>query len=498
LITWRRERGVSERIALARVCVMSCVGILLLSSCVAPHSNKRLGGLGKNLDFDGLEQSLPRLAEVRSSLASLSDHPDDIDLIAEQLNLFAEVFQVTRQNYISSLSADHLIDDFVDGVAPRPDFKHPHKNIPKRVDKALKHMLRSLDPHSDYLTSRDFDLIQSRTRGEFTGIGIEMTMEAGYVKCVAVLPGTPASRSAIRPGDVITNIDGAPVKGASLIEAVDRIRGLAGTVVTLDLARYEISDTFEVKIVREKVKVESVESWMDGNIGYIRISTFNETTGESLREAVSELAAGHPEELGGLVIDLRNNPGGLLEQALQVTNSFLVSGEIVSTAGRRNKKIRKFQADSEDISMGVPLAVLINNGTASASEIVSGALKDRGRALIFGRRSFGKGSVQSIIPLSRMRGALRLTTARYYLPSGRSIQVHGVEPHVVGGADSASSIEADLANFLQPDKEQISSRTVALNDICPESSKENDPVLSCAFFALRSHLLPPISAQLQN
>ena len=232
---------------------MSCVAILLLSSCVAPHSNIPAGGLGESLDFDGLEQSLPRLAEVRSSLASLSDHPDDIELIAEQLNLFAEVFQVTRQNYISSLSADHLIDDFVDGVAPRPDFKHPHKNIPKRVDKALKHMLRSLDPHSDYLTSRDFDLIQSRTRGEFTGIGIEMTMEAGYVKCVAVLPGTPASRSAIRPGDVITNIDGAPVKGASLIEAVDRIRGLAGTVVTLNLARYEISDTFEVKIMREKV-----------------------------------------------------------------------------------------------------------------------------------------------------------------------------------------------------------------------------------------------------
>ena len=198
------------------------------------------------------------------------------------------------------------------------------------------------------------------------------------------------------------------------------------------------------------------------------------------------------------MIDLRNNPGGLLEQALRVSNFFLVSGEIVSTAGRMNEKIRRFQADSEDISMGVPLAVLINNATASASEIVSGALKDRGRALILGRRSFGKGSVQSIIPLSSKRGALRLTTARYYLPSGRSIQVYGVEPHIVDGADSASSREADLEKSLQPDKDLMRRRTVALNDICPESSNKNDPVLSCAFFALRSRLLSPSSAQLQN
>ena len=498
MVTWSRKGGVFERTALARVCVMFLTAILLLSSCVAPHPNKRPTSLGKSLDFDVLEQSFPRLIEVRSSLASLSDYPEDVDLIAEQLNLFAEVFQVARQNYISSLSADHLIDNFIDGIDLKTDGGHPHKNFSEHVNKALKHMLRDLDPHSDYLTLRDFERIQSRARGEFIGIGIEMTMEAGHVKCVAVIPGTPASRSTIRPGDVITNIDGTSVKGASLIEVVDRIRGLPGTVVTLSLARYEISDTFEVKIMREKVKVESVESRMDGNIGYIRISTFNETTGESLREAVSEFAASQAEELGGLVIDLRNNPGGLLEQALRVSNFFLVSGEIVSTAGRMNEKIRRFQADSEDISMGVPLAVLINNGTASASEIVSGALKDRGRALIFGRRSFGKGSVQSIIPLSGTRGALRLTTARYYLPSGRSIQVHGVEPHVVEGAHSASSPEADLANFLQPDKESMPRRTVALNDICPDASKENDPVLSCAFFALRSRLFPSSSAQLQN
>ena len=236
--------------------------------------------------------------------------------------MFAEVFQVARQNYISSLSADHLIDNFIDGIDLKTDGGHPHKNFSEHVNKALKHMLRDLDPHSDYLTLRDFERIQSRAHGEFIGIGIEMTMEAGHVKWVAVIPGTPASRSTIRPGDVITNIDGTSVKGASLIEVVDQIRGLPGTVVTLSLARYEISDTFEVKIMREKVKVESVESRMDGNIGYIRISTFNETTGESLREAVSEFAASQAEELGGLVIDLRNHPGGLLEQALRVSNFF--------------------------------------------------------------------------------------------------------------------------------------------------------------------------------
>jgi len=477
---------------------MLCAAILLLCSCVTPHSNKRLGDNGGNLDFDGLEQNFPRLLEVRSFLASFSDHSKDGDLIAEKLNLFAEVFQVARRNYIISLSAGHLIDSFLEGIDLKPTSEHPYNNVSERVNKALKHMLRKLDPHSDYLTSRDFDRIKSRTLGEFSGIGIEMTMEAGYVKCVAVIPGTPASRSGIKPGDVITNIDGVSVNGASLIEIVDRIRGLPGTIVTLNVARHEISDTFQVKIMREKVKVESIESRMEGNIGYIRISTFNESTGESLREALRELAVGQVEELDGLVIDLRNNPGGLLQQALRVSNFFLVSGEIVSTAGRRDEQIRKFQADKEDISMGLPLAVLINNATASASEIVSGALKDRGRALIFGRRSFGKGSVQSIIPLSGLRGALRLTTARYYLPSGRSIQAHGVEPHVVEEAESASFREADSANFLQPDNELMSRGTVALSDICPESSKENDPVLSCALFALRSRLLSPNSLQLRN
>tara|TARA_B100000686_G_C16785900_1_gene975240 strand:- start:170 stop:1603 length:1434 start_codon:yes stop_codon:yes gene_type:complete len=477
---------------------MCCVATVLLCACAVSPSYQQAGGLEKRLDFDGLEKSFPQLIDVRSSLRALSDYPEDMDIISEQLNLFAEVFQVTRQNYILSLPANHLIASFIDGIGSEGNSADLRNSIPERVSKALKHMLRNLDPHSDYLTARDFGLIQSRTRGEFSGIGIEMTMEAGYVKCVAVLPGTPASRSVIRPGDVITNIDGVSVKGASLIEVVDQIRGLPGTVVTLDVARYEISETFEVSIMRDKVKVKTVESRMDGNIGYIRISTFNEGTGESLREALRELALGKPEEMGGLVIDLRNNPGGLLEQALRVSNSFLVSGEIVSTMGRMDGPIRRFRADSEDVSGGVPLAVLINNATASASEIVSGALKDRGRALIFGRRSFGKGSVQSIIPLSGDLGAIRLTTARYYLPSGRSIQVYGVEPHVVEEAGGPSSGEADLANFLQPDEKPMSKHIIGINDICPDASRANDPVLSCAVFALRSRLSLPSAAQLKN
>ena len=284
--------------------------------------------------------------------------------------------------------------------------------------------------------------------------------------------------------------------GAPLLEVAKMLRGPPGTSLTLRVGRNAMSEDFELSITRALVNVESIEVRMEGDIGYVRVSAFNEKTHAALRHALTELTTGGDKEIQGLVIDLRNNPGGLLEQALLVTSSFLESGKIVSTVGRLKSEVRSFRADPEDITAGLPLAVLINGSTASASEIVSGALKDRGRAIILGQRSFGKGSVQTIIPLSKDRGALRLTTARYYLPSGESIQAHGVEPHIVNLVINYSPRETDLENFLQAQNRKLIDDAMTLSDVCPGSSVQNDPVLACALLTLQSHRFSSIAAQL--
>ncbi|MEW5729477.1 MAG: S41 family peptidase [Pseudomonadota bacterium] len=320
------------------------------------------------------------------------------------MELFAEVFEKVRSEYVEPVSDEELIEA------------------------ALNGMLTSLDPHSSYLNaknSRDMDI---QTKGEFGGLGIEVTMENGWVKVVSPIDDTPAFRAGLQPGDFITHLDGEPVLGLTLGEAVERMRGPANSDIKLTVRRNGTSP-FDVKLTRAVIKIRSVRSQVQGNIGYVRITSFSQTTDSDLRREIASLKKEIGKDLAGFVIDLRNNPGGLLDQAIAVSDDFLDKGEIVSTRSRRAEDTQRFNARPGDLADGLPLVVLINDGSASASEIVAGALQDHRRALVLGSRSFGKGSVQTLMPLPG-HGSMRLTTARYYTPSGRSIQAVGIEPDI--------------------------------------------------------------------
>jgi len=322
-----------------------------------------------------------------------------------QLNLFGEVFERVRADYVEPVSDEQLVEAAING------------------------MLTSLDPHSSYLNPKNFRDMQVQTRGEFGGLGIEVTMENGLVKVVSPIDDTPAAKAGIKPGDYITHLNGEPVLGLTLNEAVEKMRGPVNTDLTLTIRR-EGRAPFDVAVTRAQIKIESVRSHMEGNdVGYIRITTFNEQTDTGLNKAMQKLHDESNGKLKGIVLDLRNNPGGLLDQAVAVCDDFLDKGEIVSTRGRRPDETQRFNARPGDIANGLPMVVLINGGSASASEIVAGALQDHHRAVLLGTKSFGKGSVQTIIPLPG-HGAMRLTTARYYTPSGRSIQAKGIEPDI--------------------------------------------------------------------
>ncbi|MBY0430058.1 MAG: S41 family peptidase, partial [Rhodospirillales bacterium] len=320
------------------------------------------------------------------------------------LNLFGDVFERVRSEYVEEVGDETLVEN------------------------ALNGMLTALDPHSGYLNTKSFKDMQVQTRGEFGGLGIEVTMENNWVKVVSPIDDTPAFRAGVQPGDYITHLDGEPVMGLSLNEAVDRMRGPVNTDIRLTLRREGI-EPFEVKLTRAVIKIQSVRHKIEGNLGYIRVTSFNELTDTGLRKAMAEIKQQLGKTLAGLVLDLRNNPGGLLDQAVAVADDFLDKGEIVSTRSRRPEDTQRFNAKGGDIAEGVPIVVLINDGSASASEIVAGALQDHRRAILLGTKSFGKGSVQTVIPLPG-HGAIRLTTARYYTPSGRSIQAVGIEPDI--------------------------------------------------------------------
>lgn len=324
-----------------------------------------------------------------------------------QLNLFGDVFEKIRSDYVD-----------------RPEDA-------KLIESAINGMLTSLDPHSSYMDAKSFKDMQVQTRGEFGGLGIEVTMEDGQLKVVTPIDDTPASKAGVMSGDIIAAIDDEPVQGLSLNQAVEKMRGAVNTPVRLKIVRKGASDPLEVKIVRDVIRIRSVRMRNEGgDIGYIRITQFNEQTFDGLKKAIEDLNKEIPaDKLKGYVIDLRNNPGGLLDQAIAVSDAFLERGEIVSTRGRNADETQRFNARSGDLTKGKPVIVLINGGSASASEIVAGALQDHKRATVVGTRSFGKGSVQTIIPLGQ-NGAIRLTTARYYTPSGRSIQAKGIDPDV--------------------------------------------------------------------
>ncbi len=325
-----------------------------------------------------------------------------------ELNLFGDVFERVRADYVE-----------------KPDDS-------KLVESAINGMLAGLDPHSSYMDPKSFRDMQVQTRGEFGGLGIEVTMEDGLVKVVAPIDDTPAAKAGVMANDIITHLDDEAVQGLTLNQAVDKMRGPVNTKIKLTIVRKGSDKPIEVTIVRDVIRVKSVRSHSEGDdVGYIRISQFNEQTTDGLKQAINDLNSQlGADKIKGYVVDLRNNPGGLLDQAISVSDTFLDKGEIVSTRGRNPEETQRFNARPGDMTKGKPLIVLINGGSASASEIVAGALQDHKRATLVGTRSFGKGSVQTIIPLGAGNGALRLTTARYYTPSGRSIQAKGIEPDI--------------------------------------------------------------------
>ena len=340
------------------------------------------------------------LARSQSASAANSE-------IYRQLDLFGEVLERVRSDYVE-----------------KPDNS-------KLIEAAINGMLTALDPHSAYLNPKHFRDMQVQTRGEFGGLGIEVTMENGVVKVVSPIEDTPAAKAGLMSGDLITALDKEQIQGLTLQEAVEKMRGPVNSPITLTIVRKGVEDPFDVKVTRDVIHINPVKYNAEGDdVGYIRITTFNEQTTANLQKALDDLKKQLGPKLKGYVIDLRNNPGGLLDQAISVSDAFLDQGAIVLTRGRNLEETQRSNARSGDLTDGKQLIVLINGGSASASEIVAGALQDHHRATILGTRSFGKGSVQTIIPLGS-NGALRLTTARYYTPSGRSIQAKGIEPEVV-------------------------------------------------------------------
>lgn len=353
----------------------------------------------------------------------------------ELLNLFGDVMERAKNSYVEEVSDQQLIEAAING------------------------MLTSLDPHSSYMDGKDFKYMSEQTKGKFGGLGIEVTMESGVVKVISPMDDTPAYKAGLKPGDYITNIDDESVVGMTLNDAVDRMRGKVGTKVKLTIRRFN-EKPFDVTIKREEIKIQSVKTSIKGDdVLYVRITSFSEDVDTAISKAVKDAEKKYKDKLKGIVIDVRNNPGGLLDQAVNVSDLFLDKGEIVSTRSRNEEDTVKYTAKPGDIAKGLPIVVLVNDGSASASEIVAGALQDHKRAVILGEKTFGKGSVQTVIPLDN-HGAMRLTTARYYTPSGRSIQVNGIVPDIIVKPSKVEEIEnnfelseGEYKNALKNDSE---------------------------------------------
>jgi len=381
-----------------------------------------------------------------------------------QLNLFGDVFERVRADYVE-----------------KPDDS-------KLIETAINGMLAGLDPHSSYMDPKSFKDMQVQTRGEFGGLGIEVTMEDGLIKVVAPIDETPAAKAGVMANDIITQLDGEQVQGLTLNQAVEKMRGPVNTKIKLTIVRKGQDKPIEVSITRDIIRVRSVRSHVEGDdVGYIRLTQFNEQTTEGLKKAIVDITAKvSQDKLKGYILDLRNNPGGLLDQAISVSDAFLQKGEIVSTRGRNAEETQRFNARAGDLTKNKPVIVLINGGSASASEIVAGALQDHKRVTVIGTRSFGKGSVQTIIPLGSGNGALRLTTARYFTPSGRSIQAKGIVPDIEvlqdlpddikAKTDTSTKGEASLRGHLKGDagKEQTGSQAY----IPPDPKKDKALIMA--------------------
>ena len=384
--------------------------------------------------------------------------------VYRQLDLFGDIFERVRAQYVEETEPAELIEAAING------------------------MLTSLDPHSGYLPPKEFDDMQVQTRGQFGGLGIEVTQEDGWVKVVAPMDDTPADRAGVQAGDFITHVDGESTLGLTLDQAVEKMRGPVGSEIVITVVREGVEEPFDISIIRDTIKLTAVRARLEGSTVVLRITTFNDQTyanlSDGLRRTVEE--AGGLEKVNGIVIDLRNNPGGLLSQAIEVADAFLERGEIVSTRGRSPEDGERFNARPGDLTDGKPVVVLINGGSASASEIVAGALKDHRRAVVIGTQSFGKGSVQSVIPL-RNEGAMRLTTSRYYTPSGRSIQALGVAPDII--VDQPPRVEATEAEGEErPNRSEADLRGRLENDAISEDERrllEEEKALAEASARLR-------------
>jgi carboxyl-terminal processing protease len=398
---------------------------------------------------------------------------------SRQLEVLGKVLDMVRSNYVDKPDDGKLLSSAINGV------------------------LGSLDPHSSYMDAKSYQAMQVATSGQFGGLGMQVNMEDGLLTVMSPIDDTPAARAGIRAGDVITRVDGAPIKGLTLNEAVEKLRGAPGTEVRLEIARKDQAAPLNLTLTREVIKMATVlQRDEGGDVGYIRITQFTRQVSDELKRAVGALSAKiPPEQLKGYIIDLRNNPGGLLDQAVRVAGAFLTSGEIVSVRGRDPEQIQRFSAVPSDLVDGKPMIVLINGGSASASEIVAGALQDNKRATIIGSRTFGKASVQTIIPLGQGNGALRLTTARYYTPSGRSIQALGIAPDIEVLQDVPKEIaqaqtrsESKLPGHLKAEGEEQSGS----QSFVPRDAKD-DKALQTALALIRgtqtSPAFPPVPKQ---
>jgi carboxyl-terminal processing protease len=382
-----------------------------------------------------------------------------------QLGLFGDVFERVRADYVE-----------------KPDDS-------KLVESAINGMLAGLDPHSSYMDAKSFRDMQVQTTGKFGGLGIEVTMEDGLIKVVAPIDDTPAAKAGVMANDIITHIDNEPVQGLTLNQAVEKMRGPVNTKIDLKIIRKGADKPIEISIIRDVIQVRAVRSNLNGDdVVYVRLTQFNEQTTAGLRKAITDLSKQAGDKLKGFIVDLRNNPGGLLDQAISVSDTFLERGEIVSTRGRNAEETQRFNARAGDLTKGKPVIVLVNGGSASASEIVAGALQDHKRVTVVGTRSFGKGSVQTIIPLGSSNGALRLTTARYFTPSGRSIQAKGITPDIEVLQDVPEELkartdtrgESSLRGHLKGDgKEETGSQSYVPPD------PKNDKALNMALDLMR-------------
>jgi carboxyl-terminal processing protease len=404
------------------------------------------------------------VSRARSQSAS-----SDKSEIYQQLDLFGEVLEKVRSDYVDKPDDDKLIEASING------------------------MLMALDPHSSYLDPKQFRDMQVQTQGEFGGLGLEVTMENGLIKVVSPIEDTPAARAGLQSGDLVIALDKEQIQGLTLQEAVEKMRGPVHAPITLTIVRKGVDDPFEVKMIRDVIRIKPVKYDTEDDVGYIHITSFNEQATVGLEKAVEDLKKEIGPKLKGYIIDLRNDPGGLLDQAISVSDAFLDEGAIVITKGRNLEETQRANARPGDITDGKKLVVLINGGSASASEIVAGALQDHHRATVVGTRSFGKGSVQTIIPLGS-NGALRLTTARYYTPSGRSIQAKGIEPDVLVEEEIPDDLkkvaksawsEANLPGHLKRDGEGDHGQEESGSASYVAQEKDKDTQLKYALDLLR-------------